>query len=399
MKTLYYNCQLLSSDCQNWLTDAWFEVDTKGRINNFGQSKIPTADQKIDLHGQYVMPGLINAHTHIMMDCNDSKTAYLTETEATVNALNNLQDLLKSGVTYIRDCGAVFDVDVKLMKLRQMGKIAGPHIVASGRPMTILGGHGDFPEGDDGKQVWGHIVNSGADMRQAVREEFKHGAQNIKVMATGGVMSATDEVDDTELSLTELKVAVEEAHSKHMTVAAHAQGNNGIQLSLAAGVDSIEHGIYLDDKQADFMKQHNIYLVPTLNASQAIADAPEGVLPPYMQRKNEAVKKIFFANIAKALKKGLKVVVGTDAGTPYNRFDQGTFNELKLLAEIGATTQQVLLGATQYAAELLQIDRDYGSLVTGKYADFLVLNDDPLKNLAALAQVDKEVYQAGIKVR
>ncbi|WEV40303.1 amidohydrolase family protein [Lactobacillus sp. ESL0684] len=395
MATLFSNCNLFDAETAKMQDNAWLLVDDQGLIQASGTGPAPAAEQTVDLHGQYIVPGLINAHTHITMDPMNNRTAFVSETEATVNALKNLQTLLKNGVTTIRDCGAFSGADVKLMKLMQQGKVLGPEIVPSGRPMSITGGHGDFPEGEDGDTIWGHLTNSASDMRQAVREEFKHGAKNIKVMATGGVMSPTDRVDDTELSAEELNTAVEEAHSKHMTVASHAQGNRGIQLSIEAGVDSIEHGIFIDEQQAAYMKDHNICLVPTLNAPQCIADAPEGVLPDYMRNKNAEIKELFFNNVGMAIKHGVRVVVGTDAGTPFNRFDNGTTTEMKLLVEVGATPLQALLGATKYAAELLQVDEHCGTLTKGKQANFLVLSANPLVDVAALEQVDKQVYQAG----
>ncbi|MDF7683353.1 amidohydrolase family protein [Lactobacillus sp. ESL0679] len=399
MTTLYTNCNLFDAENEEMQNNAWLLVNDEGLVGASGKGPAPAADEKVDLQGQYVIPGLINAHTHIMMDPLDNHTAYLSETEATVNAIKNLKILLRSGVVAIRDCGAVSDTDIKLMKLMHQGRVVGPEIVPSGRPMSILGGHGDFPEGDDGKEVWGHLTNCGADMRQGVREEFKHGAKNIKVMATGGVMSPTDRVDDTELSAEELNVAVEEAHSKHMTVASHAQGNRGIQLSLEAGVDSIEHGIYVDEQQMDLMIKQGTCLVPTLNACQCIFDAPQGSIPDYMIAKNVKVKKDFFENVGKAIKKGVRVVVGTDAGTPFNRFDNGTTTEMQLLVEVGATPLQALLGATKYAAELIQLSEDYGSLAAGKKANFLVLRENPLENIKAVAQEDKQVYQNGKLVK
>ncbi|MDV7693967.1 amidohydrolase family protein [Pediococcus parvulus] len=400
MKKTYFNSNLFNGVDNKIIADAWFTVDEEtGKITETGTRAPASNNEGEDLHGQYVMPGLINAHTHIMDNPVSNQLEFLSETEIAFTALRNLKDLLYSGVTYIRDCGCAFNVDLKLHKLQEQGKLSGTEIVPSGRPISILGGHGDFRENEDGSVNFSYLVNSGDDVRKAVREAFKLGIKNIKVMSTGGVMSANDQVDDTELSEVEMQVAVEEAHSKHMTVAAHAQGNQGIQNALDAGVDSIEHGIYIDEHQADFMRDHNVYLVPTLNACTSISKYGKGKIPDYMLTKNEKVKTDFYKNISMALNKGVKIAVGTDAGTPFNTFKMGTLEELALLVhKIGATPYQALLGTTSYAAQLLRIDDNYGSLATGKVADFLVLKENPLEKIEAVQQSDKEIYKKGHKV-
>lgn len=400
MSTIYYNASLFDGKSESVTRDAWFEV-SGNKISQMGTgTPSSNSDNKIDLKSKYVTPGLINAHTHMMMNPVTNKLEYLTETEVAATAIQNLRDLLESGVTYIRDCGCAFNTDIKLRDFAKDHYLDAPGIVASGRPMSMTGGHGDFKEGAHGEIDWSYLTDSPDEMRKSVRTALKIGADNIKVMATGGVMSAGDNIDDTALTPAEMKVAVEEAHHKGKKVAAHAQGNSGIQNALDAGVDSIEHGIYVNEKQAEYMVKNNVYLVPTLNAAASISKYGRDKLPSYMIRKNDQVKSDFFKNVSMAFKKGVKVIVGTDAGTPFNSFKTGTWEEMQLLVnEIGATPAQALLSATQYAADLLGISDNYGTLETGKFADFLVLNQDPTQSIDAITQDDKSVFKHGKQIK
>lgn len=399
MSKVFYHANMFEGTRDEIDEDTWFKVDDKGRIEDSGTGdNYPESDEQYDLNHKYVMSGLINAHTHIMMNPYTNKTEFLTEAEVTVQALHNLEELLRSGQTYIRDCGCAFDVDIQLSQFKAAGKTYNykmPDIVPSGRPMSMTGGHGDFKEGRDGKQVWGYLTDSSDEMRKAVRTAFKNGARNIKVMATGGVMSATDQVDDTELSFEELKTAVEEAHSKHMTVAAHAEGDRGIHNSVLAGVDSIEHGSYVTKEDIEEMKKRGTWLVTTLIAGWAIPEYGEGKIPDYMMEKAVGFLDSYFENIKNAVQGGVKIAFGTDAGTPFNGFKDAPFELELLVYRCGATNFQALQMAGKNSAQLLKIDQDYGTLEKGKFADFIVMNDNPLEDIKAIQQEDKGVYKKG----
>lgn len=397
MKVLYKNCTMFDGLHDEMQKNAQFVVDEEsGKFTAVGDDAVK-ADKEVDLGGKYVMPGMIDAHTHMMMNAETNKLYFLSETEVTVQALANLKEGLQAGLTSIRDCGCAFNVDIKLNKLRKAHPFIGPKIMPSGRPMSITGGHGDFAEGEDGQTPWGHLVDSQDQMRHAVRENFKEGAENIKMMATGGVMSATDQVDDVELSLPEMKTAVEEAHSKHMTCCAHAEGRRGIHDAILAGVDSVEHGNHLAHEDVQLMKDKGIFLTPTLIAGYTIQNYGQGKLPDYMLKKCDQEMKVFFANVGYAIKQGVKLAFGTDSGTPFNPFKLAPL-ELELMTQAGATNFQALRAATMGSATLMHKDKEVGSIEKGKAADFLVLDEDPLANIKAVQQEHKGVYQNGKKM-
>lgn len=395
-KTAFLNCNLFVGNKDNLVSDAWFVVDDEtGKLTAQGSGKFDEkVDKTVDLDGQYVMSGLINAHTHIGSDRVTNRNFPQTETTVTYNALHNLKEGLQGGVTYIRSCGVPFDVDIKLKRTRDQLPFEGPGLRPAGMPVSILGGHADLPVGENNEQNAAHLVNSPDDMRKAIREQFKKGAENIKLMATGGIMSQGDQVDDTELSLEEMQMAVEEAHSKHMTICAHAEGRLGIHYAVVAGVDSVEHGFYVSDEDIELMKRQGTFLSPTLTAGNQIVVNGKGKLSDFSYQKMCDNVEAFYEHVGKAIKAGVKLALGTDAGT-FNNPLKDTYKELVELVRAGATNYQALHAAGLGSAELLKIDDEYGSLEVGKYADFLVLKNNPLDDVAAVGQEDKQVYQHG----
>ncbi|WP_049184182.1 amidohydrolase family protein, partial [Bifidobacterium scardovii] len=212
MATVYTGMNLFDGNDVENKAGSWMLVGDDGRIESVGTGTAPAADATVDLTGKYVMPGLINCHTHTMLDAYDPKLTMFSETEIAFRGIKHLKALIDCGVTTIRECASAFSVDCKLAALQRKGELADmPTIVPSGRSMSMTGGHGDMQMGLEGESNGSHLVDSPDEMRKAVREEFKLGAKNIKMMATGGVMSPTDQIDDTELTVEEMKVAVEEA--------------------------------------------------------------------------------------------------------------------------------------------------------------------------------------------
>lgn len=398
-KTLFKNCNLFVGNQEEIFSDSWFVVNQDGRISSVGikgQKNTDKVDEIVDLKGKFVMPGIINAHAHPGGCVNPEKKVPITEVSSTLTAIKDMSAALKGGVTYIRSTGTPFNVDIKLNNLRKKLPFEGPGIMPSGRPISILGGHGDEPTDEEDHQPEGILISGPEDMRAAVRKLFKLGAKNIKIMATGGVMSIGDRVDDTELSFEEIKMAVNEAHSKHMTVCAHAQGATGIHYCVEAGVDSIEHGIYVSDEDIELMKEKGIFITPTLCAPHEMLLHGEQTIPPEAFKKAKEVVEDAYEHAGRAAKLGVKLALGTDAGTWYNPIEN-TAKEFRELVRAGATNFQALQAGGLGSAELLQIDHDYGTIEKGKFANFIVLKKNPLEDVTVVMQKDKEVFQHGVK--
>ncbi|MDF7672289.1 amidohydrolase family protein [Lactobacillus sp. ESL0701] len=388
-KTAYTNMNLYDGEQEKVTAGSYLVVDDEtGKITAIGTGATPTADKTVDLAGKYVMPGLINCHDHMIMDPDDPTGGTATDVvRTTVNSVKNLHTMLKSGVTYVRECGSTYDVDITIARMIDEGKITKvPEVMPSGRPYSMTGGHGDMPN-------FGHLVDSPDEMRKAVRQGLKKGAKSIKVMATGGVMTKNDFMTDPQLSVAEIHAAVEEAHHKGLIVAAHAEGNPGIMNAIKAGVDSIEHGFYVNDEEIDLMLKQGTYLTPTVVADWAFPTYAEGKVPDWEIKKASDALGDLRKNITHAKDRGVKITLGTDAGTPFNDFSM-TPVELQLLAEQGFTNYEALRTSV-HSAQLMKIEDEYGTLAEGKYADFLVLDGNPLEDIKAVAQEDKAVYKKG----
>ncbi|WP_125583400.1 metal-dependent hydrolase family protein [Levilactobacillus cerevisiae] len=389
-KTTFFNFTLFDGAGDQNKPDAWFTVDgTSGKLVDRGQGTPAPADHQVNLENQFVMPGFFNVHTHVTLSPDSFSGQFgQSESEVAVFAYQNLQTLLKSGVTYIRQCGTTYDADIKLKRLQQQGLLPHtPHMLASGRAFSMTGGHGDAPHA-------AYLVDSPDEMRKSVRQAFKAGAETVKVMATGGVMTPNDFMEDPQLSVAEMRAAVEEAHHKRRLVAAHAEGNPGIQNALDAGVDSIEHGFYVTADEAQQMVKQGTYLTPTLIAEWTIPAFGKDVLPDWEVKKCADALDDTYVNLKRAFELGVKFTCGTDAGTPFNGFNL-TPDEFGLLTRVGMTPAQAYQCSSLNSAALLGVDQEYGTLEVGKFADFQVLKADPLADTANVKQADKQVYMGG----
>lgn len=348
------------------------------------------SDHEVDLTGKFVTPGLVNAHTHMTVAAdptyweNKPRNAVTT----TLLALDNLKEALATGVTFVRDVGSAYDVD---LLLAQLDRADLPGIVPSGRALSMTGGHGS---NKTGQGDFGCLeVDGPAEARKGARLQLKKGAKNIKVMATGGVSTPGETPDDEQLSVEEMQAAFTEAHHKGYSTAAHAQGAAGIKNAVRAGVDSVEHAIFIDDEAVELMKAHGTYVVPTLVAPRAIYENP-ATLPPFMVDKALAVSQAHVASFKKVMAAGIPVVMGTDAGTPFNNFGHWVVEELTMYKEAGMDPVEVLKTATTNAAKLLRLERQVGAVQKDFEADFVVLTQNPLEDFAAYEQ-PTNVYRKG----
>ncbi|SEO74308.1 Imidazolonepropionase [Amphibacillus marinus] len=385
--TLYYNMRQLNDTFEVFQERAWFVV-INGRIVERGVGgSLPDRADKVNMYNGYVMPGLINCHTHITLNPNDP---LLLEKQVSIPhltkiALDNLAELLTAGVTFFRDLGAPYDIDIEIKKLIDRGELTAPDAVVSGTPIVMTGGHG-YQLGIESDGV--------AEVIKHTRQLLKKGVGCIKLMATGGVMTKGETPHDLQLSFAEMQAAVTEARHKGIHTAAHAQGLSGVKLAIQAGVDSIEHGVYLDDEAIELFLENGTYLCPTLAAPYFIVkEGEQHQIPSYMVEKSKAMLDVHRHSLAKAITAGVKIVLGTDAGTPFNFFKHTPF-ELKLLVDCGMSTSEALKAATIYGAELMGIEQDFGKLIVGSYADFLVLAENPLDNIEVLMK-EKQVYKKG----
>jgi imidazolonepropionase-like amidohydrolase len=359
-----------------------------GLIHEIGQEP---GDSVIDGAGATLLPGLIDCHTHLCATATPDIIAQMTgdsPTRAALHGARNARAHLDAGVTTVRDCGALGGVAIELARAIDDGLVEGSRVQAAGLVITMTGGHGHF---------LGREVDGVDEVRKATRQAVKDGAGFIKVMSTGGLLTPGVTAGRTAFAFEELKVLVDEAHHAGLRVATHAIGNEGIKNALRAGVDSVEHGFYLDDEAIELLlARDDVYLVPTLAGVEgALAHGDE--LAPWLRAKSQAVVEDRAASFRRAHAAGVRFAAGTDAGTPFNAHG-GLPEEIALMAEIGLSPAEALIAATRHAAGNLGLADRIGTIEVGKVADLLLVEGDPLADLGALRKV-RQVIQAGVPRR
>ncbi|WP_435346803.1 amidohydrolase family protein [Haloarchaeobius sp. HRN-SO-5] len=348
------------------------------------------ADRTVYADGSYVAPGLVDAHVHLTMNAGPDPASDVDESTPFLSyrAARNMRSALSAGVTTVRDLGTPDGIAFEAARAVEEGVVPGPRVLACGRNVVMTGGHGHW---------FGREADGRDEVTKAVREQLKGGADVVKCMATGGVLTPGANTGAPELTPDELEALVDAASAKGVPTAAHAHGVDGILNAVAAGIDSVEHGTFIDEAAAEAMAEAGTCWVPTASALYGIVDnAEDAPIPDYAVEKAREAQVAFESAFEHALDAGVRIAMGTDAGTPFNEFADIP-RELELLVEHGLTPEEAFEAATTTAADLLGVDA--GRVTPGASADLVLLPDDPREDVSVWRSVETVIARGELARR
>jgi len=353
-----------------------------------------TSDTLIDLRQATVLPGLMDMHVHLTGEysANSNLNRFLlNEADYAFDAAKYARRTLDAGFTVVRNVGDSFNVTIALRKAIAAGDVAGPLIFSAGSSLATTGGHGDGTNGwaahfdaDPGPKEG--VVNGVEDARKAVRQRYKDGADWIKITATGGVLSVAKNGQNPQFTMEELEAIVDTAADYGMRVAAHAHGTEGMKRAVLAGVASIEHGTYMTEEIMDLMIERGTYFVPTVMAGNWVAEkaAIDGFFPELVRPKAAAIGPIIAETFAKAYRRGVPIVFGTDTGVSAHGDNA---QEFALMVAGGMPEIEAIQSATSVAADFLEIGDTHGRIKEGFQADIIAVRGNPLEDITLLQNV------------
>jgi imidazolonepropionase-like amidohydrolase len=360
-----------------------------------GEVNAAAGDTTIELPDATLLPGLIDAHTHLTFEL--SSLGYqglgISTAREALRGARNARVTLEAGFTTVRNLGAKDYADIALRDAINDGDVIGPRIIASGPALGITGGHCDENLLPPAFHLQGDGVADGIEaVQHKVREIIKYGSDVIKVCATGGVLSKGDDPNASQYTLEEMKAIVADAHRLGRRVAAHAHGAEGVRWASEAGVDSIEHGHFMDDASIATLKKNGTYLVPTLFLTEYMqANLDRSGVPEFSKKKMREVAAAAQINVKKAFAAGVKVAFGTDAAVYPHGLNAGEFH---VYVKLGMTPLAAIQTATINAADLLGWTKSVGTIEEGKWADLIAVDGDPTKDVTTLEHV-KFVMKGG----